>query len=111
MPIFDYQCFISSRLDTSRYEGLVNGQGSYDSPLVMKYVKKRARDEIKIGDLVVTSGENYTYPKNVPIGFVSKTSGQDYETSLTLEIEPLIDFSRLENVFILDINEQSGEEK
>lgn len=103
MPVYDYQCFVSSRLETSRYEGLVNGQGSSDAPLVMKYVKKRARDEIKPGDRVVASGENYNFPKDMPIGFVSRIRGLDYETSLELDVEPVIDFSRLESVFVLDM--------
>lgn len=109
MPVFDYQSYISTRLDITRYEGLTQGQGSSDQPLLMKYVKKRAKDEIKIGDLIVTSGENNTYPKNIPIGFVVKTTGLDYETSLTLEIEPIIDFTRLENVFVLNISQIDGE--
>lgn len=103
MPVYDYQCFVSARLETSRYDGLVNGQGSSDSPLVMKYVKKRAKDEITIGEKILTSGENNNFPKNVPIGFVTKIRGSDYETSLDLEVEPVIDFSRLENVFVLDM--------
>lgn len=109
MPIYDYQCYISGRLETSRYDGLLNGQGDSESPLVMKYVKKRARDEIHLGDKVVTSGENNNFPKNVPIGFVSKITGIDYETSLELDIDPVIDFSRLENVFVLDMNQSAGD--
>jgi len=109
MPIYDYQCFISARLESSRYDGLVNGQGDSDSPLVMKYVKKRARDEIHIGDKVVTSGENNNFPKNVPIGFVSKITSIDFETSLELAIDPVIDFSKLENVFVLDMNQSAGD--
>ena len=38
----------------------------------------------------------------VPIGFVSAVRGLEYETSLELDVEPVIDFSRLETVFVLD---------
>lgn len=109
MPVYDYQCFVSARLETTRYDGLVSGQGSSDSPLVMKYVKKRAKDEIKIGDKVLTSGENSNYPGEIPVGFVSKIRGLDYETSLELDIDPVIDFSRLENVFVLDMQTPAGD--
>ncbi len=108
MPIYDYQCYVSGRLETSRYDGLVNGQGSPDEPVVMKYVKKRAKDEIYVGERVVTSGENLHYPKNALIGFVSKIRGLDYETSIELDVEPAIDFSRLENVFVLDMDSETG---
>lgn len=110
MPIYDYQCYVSARLESSRYDGLVSGQGSSDAPIVMKYVKKRAREEIQIGDKVITSGENNNYPANVPIGFVSGIRGLDYETSIELDIEPVIDFSRLENVFVLDMGTPQGDD-
>lgn len=112
MPIFDFDCFVSARLEKSRYDGLLSGQGDSDSPLIMKYVKKRAKDEIAVGDEIITSGENPIYPKDVPIGFVSAVRGLDYETSLELDVEPVIDFSRLETVFVLDRSESdTGENK
>lgn len=109
MPVYDYQCFISARLATNRYDGLVNGQGDSEAPLVMKYVQKRARDEIHIGDIIISSGDNYNFPKNISIGFVSGIRGLEYETSLELDLESVIDFSRLENVFVLDMNNPSEE--
>lgn len=109
MPVYDYQCFVSARLETTRYDGLISGQGSSDSPLVMKYVKKRAKDEIRLGDKVLTSGENSNYPGEIPVGFVSRIRGLDYETSLELDIDPVIDFSRLENVFVLDMQTPAGD--
>jgi len=110
MPVYDFQCFVSARLETSRYDGLVGGQGRAERPLVMKYVKKRARDEIKVGDRVIASGENFNYPRDVPIGTVTRVRGLDYETSLELDLEPVIDFSRLESVFILDLASAKPEE-
>lgn len=111
MPVYDYQCYVSARLEESRYMGLVNGRGSADSPLLMRYLKKRARDEISVGDKIVASGENYNYPRDMPIGFVSTIRSLDYETSLELDIEPIIDFSRLENVFVLDLKSVSQEDE
>lgn len=110
MPVYDYQSFISARLETSRYEGLVNGQGDSDASLTMKYVQKRAKEEIKIGDKIITSGETNNFPKNLTIGLVSRIKGLDYETSLELDLEPIIDFSRLEEVFILDMASPSMED-
>jgi len=77
---------------------------------LVKDVQKRAKDEIKIGDMIITSGENNNFPKNMPIGFVSGIRGLDYETSLELDLEPVIDFSRLENVFVLVMNAVPEEE-
>lgn len=102
MPIYDSNFFVSSRLLDSRYEGIVNGQGNAQKPVVMRYVKKRAKDEIQIGNMVITSGLSGVYPPDIPIGRVERMIIQDYETSITLELTPVIDFSKLEYVFIVD---------
>ncbi|TCW60192.1 rod shape-determining protein MreC [Treponema sp. J25] len=102
MPIYDSNSFVSSRLLDSRYEGIVNGQGSAQKTVVMRYVKKRAKDEIQIGSMVITSGLSDIYPPDIPIGRVERMIIQDYETSITLELAPVIDFSKLEYVFIVD---------
>lgn len=108
IPIFDSASYIGVRLDRSRYEGLAMGSGSDELPLVVQYIKKRARDEIQFGDLVITSGLQSLYPVGIKVGRVSKLRLLDYLTSMELEIEPIIDFSRLEFVFIISQDQQSN---
>ena len=104
IPIYDYQCHVAAKVDLVKHRGVVSGQGNDDSPLIMKYIKKRAGDDINVGDKVITSGfdDSSIFPKNIPIGFISKIKTHDYESSLELYIEPIIDFSCLEYVFVLD---------
>ena len=94
-PITDYSLYVPAVLQKFRYQGLVNG-------LVMDFVSREASSRINCGDLVVTSGFNGSYPENIFIGRVKTISGKEYETSLRLEIEPFVDFYRLEYVFVLD---------
>ncbi len=102
-PLFDRNYFAAARLQRTRYEGLVEGSGSNDLNVTMRYVNKDARNYLRHGDLVITSGMNSIYPKGIHIGTVSVIQGKPYESSLDLEIGPVIDFSRLEYVFILDM--------
>jgi rod shape-determining protein MreC len=102
MPLYDTSSFVSARLSESRYQGLVGGQGSPDLPLVMRSIQKRARDEINFGDRIVTSGIGGVYPAEITIGRVSAILYQEYETSMEVELETAIDFSRLEYVFVID---------
>jgi len=104
IPVFDYRCFVAAKIDSVKLRGVINGQGSADDPLVMRYIKKRDADDIKIGDKIVTSGfdDSSLFPKNIPIGFISKIKIEGYETSLELSVEPIIDFDCLEYVFVLD---------
>lgn len=104
IPVYDYQAYVSCRTQKTRDEGIVNGNGA-DSPfLTMRYVKKRAAEELSYGDVIVTTGYNNNYPKDIPVGTISNIRILEYETSLEIEVETVIDFSRLENVFVLDMS-------
>jgi rod shape-determining protein MreC len=84
----------------SRYEGLVSGAGDGTS-LVMRYVDDRARASIRFGDVVITSGMNSIYPAGIRIGTVDSIQSKAYETTLELTLNPIIDFERLEYVFVV----------
>ena len=101
MPLYDSSLLVASRFAASRYEGIVGGQGSPDAPLRMRFIPKRARDEISQGDLVVSSGMSRVYPPDINIGRISEIIFHEYEISMEAELEPLIDFSRLEYVFVV----------
>ena len=101
VPLYDSSSYVSARLQESRFEGLISGSGYSDSMLKMDYVKKLARQSIKYGDFVITSGMKSIYPKGIYIGRVTAIEGKEWDTSLQLEIEPVVDFSRLEYVFVL----------
>ena len=63
LPLYDPQCMVSARLDRTRDEGLVNGEGKDSGTILMRYVKSIAKDTIEYGDLVVTSGLGGFTPK------------------------------------------------
>jgi rod shape-determining protein MreC len=105
LPIFDTKCTISARIQTTRDIGLVSGLGSDDRTLSMRYIKKRVLEELNYGDTIVTSGENGNYLRDITIGTISKITVLDYDSSLDIEVVPIIDFSRLESVIVTDLKE------
>ena len=107
LPLYDFQCYVPSKLDDSRFYGIVNGQGSRDASLVMRYVPKRAQSQIKTGDLIVTSGENSTYPPNIAVGTVAGVNSNNYDNMLEIIVNPSIDFAKLETLSILDTTAQN----
>ena len=102
MPVFDINSQVSARFSVSGFEGIVTGQGNSEAPLLMRFVPKRAREEINIGDIIITSGLGGIFPKGINIGRVSGINTPEYETTLEIELIPMIDFSRLEYVFIME---------
>jgi rod shape-determining protein MreC len=106
MPVYDSSSFVPVRFASSRYEGLVEGQGKIEYPLLMRLISKRARDDVHFGDMVITSGigggHGTIYPVGINIGRVSRILYKEDETSMEVELETVLDFSRLEHVFVID---------
>ncbi len=105
MPIYDRKCYVSGRILNTRDLGLIVGNGDENSPLQMQYIKRRVLEELNYGDIIVTSGENDNYYRDIPIGTISKITVVDYDSSLNIEITPYVDFSRLETVVVTDVKE------
>ena len=105
MPVYDSKCVVSSRIQNTRDIGLVNGSGNANSPLQMKYIKKRVLPELNFGDIVVTSGETDNYVADIPVGTITNIMVIEYDSSLNIEITPVVDFARLETVIVTDLKE------
>ena len=107
IPIYNLDFTVSARVQNTRDLGLVNGLGSEDQPLVLHHIKKRVLDDnnLQYGDIIVTSGENANYMRDIPIGSITQISVIEYNSSLDIELNPIIDFSRLETVIVVNQKE------
>ena len=111
MPIYNIDNIVSARIQNTRDLGLVNGLGSQDKPLNMQYIRKRVLDDLHYGDIIVTSGENDNYMRDIPIGSISKITVLDYNSQLNIELIPIIDFARLETVIVVNQKELNDRTK
>jgi rod shape-determining protein MreC len=102
LPVTGTTSYVAGRLEGSRYDGLVAGQGEASPLLLMTAVSTLALKEIAYGDMVVTSGLGQLFPAEIQIGRVRIIRSLPQASSLELEIEPLIDASRLEQVLVID---------
>ncbi len=88
----------SVRLQDSRAGGVLSGTGS--RKCILKYVP--FEDEVKAGDIVITSGLDMLFPPGIPVGYVtkvdSKSAGGDFQY---IEIRPFQDSAKLEEVAIV----------
>ena len=88
MPVYNLNYIVSARIQNQRDLGLVNGSGSQDKPLLLQYIRKNVAGQLSYGDIIVTSGENDNYLKDIPIGTISKIISLDYNSSLNIELTP-----------------------
>jgi rod shape-determining protein MreC len=108
MPVYDVNSFIASRFSVSRYDGIVEGQGSPDTSLRMRFIQKRARDEIRQGDPTDRTGMGGAYPGGITVGRVNLIYYREDEISMEVELESAVDFSRLEYVFVVGKEDRDG---
>ena len=61
------------------------------------------RDELKIGDRIITSGLSQLFPKGLFVGEIKEILQSENQLFQTAVLEPGVDFSRLESVGILPL--------
>lgn len=101
MPLSDKTSYVAARIQENRYQGLVQGNGINSDTLSMEYVSRKALPSIEKEDLVLTSGLNSLYPSDIIIGRIVSIESREYASSLDLEIQPVVDFDRLEYLLVL----------
>lgn len=93
----DRYAAIDAIVQRSRARGIVEG---YTSELTQLSYLKRG-DDVKEGDLIVTSGLDNIFPKGFPIGTVVKVEKSDYDVSQNVEVKPIVNPSNLEELFVV----------
>jgi rod shape-determining protein MreC len=97
--VTDQNSFVSGRLQTSRAEGTIGGEGLESGQLEMLFIPLDA--EIPVGDLVVTSGLGGNFPPDIVIGQVVSVRNLEFELTQEAQVASLIEFSTLEFVLVV----------
>lgn len=103
--ITDVNSFVYVRLQTSRAPGVVNGTAS--GGLLMQLVP--LEDEIQQGDTVVTSGIGGKFPRGLLVGQVTNQRFSDNQLFKEAQVRSLVDFNRLEIVYVITAFEPAEE--
>lgn len=100
MTILDSNSRVAAIIERNRIQGIIYGTNNLWCQL--NYIS--LREEIQEGDLVISSGAGGIFPKGLPIGKVSSVKKKETELFQNIEVEPLVNFSQLEEVMVI-INE------
>lgn len=82
-----------SILGTTKWDGL----GSQSADLM--YID--IFEKVKKGDSIVTSNQNSVYPRNIPIGYVSKVKSDNSLKYLDVKMQLAVDFKNLSYVYVI----------
>jgi rod shape-determining protein MreC len=95
--LFNKDFRTSVKIQRSRVDGILAWAGG--DYLLMKNVSKK--QDVKVGDLVITSEYSKIFPSNFKVGLVTKVTENPISLFKDIQIEPSVDFARLEQVFII----------
>lgn len=101
----DLYAVIDAIVQRSRARGFVEGASRTSTRL--RYLKRS--DDVRVGDLVVTSGLFNIFPKGFPIGTVTSIDKSRYGMTQEVEVKPAVEPLNLEELFIvLNANHQDA---
>jgi rod shape-determining protein MreC len=88
---------VSVMIERSRVGGILHWLG----PNTWTIVGLSTGEDVKTGDLVVTTGFGAVFPKGIRVGVVTKVGGQDEPNKGWCRVEPFVRFETLEEVFVI----------
>jgi rod shape-determining protein MreC len=97
ITILDANNRVDGVVERLRSHGIVEGYSR--GRCVMKYVSRT--EPIILNDIVLTAGLGNVYPKGLKIGYISRIERESYGTTQHVEVTPLVNFSKLEEVMVI----------
>ncbi len=97
LPVVDINFSVSARLQKNRTEGIISGTGF--RKCVLKYVP--SEEDVKKGDILITSGLDLLFPEGIPVGFISKVNKKGVGIFQDIEVDPFVDIKKTEFVTII----------
>lgn len=95
--ITDRYSVVDAIIQKSRARGLIEGKSN--DLCSLQYVERT--EDVKDGDLIVTGGLDNIFPKGFPIGVITSVSHKTKSVSLQIEVKPVVDANRVEEVFVV----------
>jgi rod shape-determining protein MreC len=95
--LFNKESRVSAKIERSRVDGIIRWDGG--SMLALQDVAKTL--DVQTGDVVITSEYSSFFPPGIRIGVVTAARGAEGSLFQSIEVRPAVDFSRLEEVFVI----------
>jgi len=96
MLVIDRNSAVDALVQRTRARGVIKGDSTDRCRL--EFVLRK--NDVRVGDTVVSSGLDGVYPKGLRIGFVSEVIEHDADIFHEVIVTPFVDFEKLEEVLV-----------
>jgi rod shape-determining protein MreC len=103
----DRNSAVDSLVQRSRARGITKGNSTDQCRL--QYVLRK--NDVRVGDIVISSGLDGVYPKGLRIGHVSRLIRRNAGIFQEVEVTPFVDFEKLEEVLVVLTSNGNGSEE
>ena len=93
----DHASGISATIQRSRARGVVKGNGA--GLCSLEFTTRE--EDVKVGDVLVTSGVGGVFSKGLPLGEVTMVKRGEYGIFQTVSVRPSVNIARLEEVLVV----------
>jgi rod shape-determining protein MreC len=93
----DHASSISALIQRSRARGVLKGKGG--SSCSLEFTVRE--DDVKVGDIVTTSGIGGVFQKGIPLGEVTMVRKGEYGMFQTIDVRPAVNTYHLEEVLVV----------
>ncbi len=97
VPIADPNHAVDGRIERTRARGVVAGSGEAGCRFL--YVTRK--EDIRVGDTVVTTGLDRLFPPGLPLGRVTHVSMMGESMFQEIAVTPWVDFDKVEEVVVI----------
>ncbi len=105
--LVDHNFRVACKIERTRADGIL----SYADGKLCELKQTPKYADVRVGDVVVTSGYTKFFPKNLRVGVVQEVHNEPTSLFKVIKVEPFVNFTRLEEVFVVtSVSESSLDE-
>jgi rod shape-determining protein MreC len=97
--ITDVESHVPAATQRTLTPGVLEGRWQQGGRLMMTHIPRDT--DVKVGDILLTSGQGGTFPKGLICGLIDEVRQNDVQMEKEAVARPLVDLNALENVLVL----------
>jgi rod shape-determining protein MreC len=95
--LYNKEFRVGAKVQRSRVDGILTWEGGGE----LRLTNVPKTQDVRTGDVVITSGYSNVFPKDITIGFVSSVRQKSGSLFHEISVQPAVDFPSLEQVFVI----------